>query len=358
MRQDVDKYGVGNGCINVLVGQHVPACIHTVLDCSIGAPVAFSALLSFTSAGHGTVYECAIDLGIPLVGTMVTSTESVQTPFTIELWVSVDPASIPSPLESRPLAILVGSFPRWYVGLTRVSPTDVHILFNHSDVTVMSENREKDIVDFEMIARDPEWQHIAVAVTIDASNEHLIRFICDGKVVSEMNRESTPSNIAELLSSSVSFLVGPPNVQSFPTLFQGFRTEPWFNVFGKNFEPSLLLADMCVAVCPEGAMKLADFSAPALQVSSRFGTSGATRPHPVHGGDSFHQRWTASRICCWEWRSVHGRRNHNGNKCRHSERRWKRWIEHTDHDALCVSRGKATRCSRVQGVPIQEWSTY
>ena len=141
--------------------------------------------------------------------------------------------------------------------------------FYHSDVTVISENREDSLVDFEMIARDPEWQHIAVAVTNDASNEHLIRFICDGKVVSEMNREGTLSNIAELLSSSVSFHVGPPNVQSFPTLFQGFRAEPWFNVFGKDFEPSLLLADTCVAVCPEGVMKLADFSAPALQVSSR-----------------------------------------------------------------------------------------
>ena len=82
--------------------------------------MAFPALLSFTSAGHGTEDECAIDSGFRLVGTIVTSTESVQTPFTIELWVSVDPASIPSPLESRPLAILVGSFPRWYVGLTRV----------------------------------------------------------------------------------------------------------------------------------------------------------------------------------------------------------------------------------------------
>ena len=168
MCEDVDKYSVDNGCINVLVGQHT------------------------------------VDLGFRLVGTMVTSTESVQTPFTIELWVSVDPASIPSPLESRPLAILVGSFPRWYVGLTRVSPTDVHILSYHSVVTVVAENREDSTVDFEMIARDPEWQHIAM----------------------EMNRESTPSNIAELLSSSVAFHVRPPNVQYFPALFQGFRAEP------------------------------------------------------------------------------------------------------------------------------------
>ena len=98
----------------MLVGQYVSVCINTVLDCSIGAPVAFPALFSFTSAGHGTEDECAIDLGFPLVGTMDTSTESVQAPFTIELWVSVDAASIPSPSESRLLVILVGSFPRWY----------------------------------------------------------------------------------------------------------------------------------------------------------------------------------------------------------------------------------------------------
>ena len=59
---------------------------------------------------------------------------------------------------------------------------DVHMLFYHSDVTVISENREDSIVDSEMIARDPEWQHIAVAVTFEAGNEHLIRFICDGKL--------------------------------------------------------------------------------------------------------------------------------------------------------------------------------
>ena len=138
----------------------------------------------------------------------------------------------------------------------------------------------------------------------------------------------TPSSIAELLSSSVAFHVRPPNVQSFPALFQGFRAEPWFNVSGKDlffsahvdevrvhsaalnvhnsgltmtepsrnmfcnwfweetkdgvcpvrsfftpacttssqsesaedFELSHLLADTCVAVCPEGAMRLADSS--------------------------------------------------------------------------------------------------
>ena len=48
---------------------------------------------------------------------MVRSTESVQTPFTIELWVIVDPASILSSLDSRPVAFLVVSFPRWCVGL-------------------------------------------------------------------------------------------------------------------------------------------------------------------------------------------------------------------------------------------------
>ena len=84
-------------CTNVLVGQH------TVLDCSTGAPAAFPALLSFVSAGHGTNDECAIYWGFRVVGTMVRSAESVQTPFTIELWVIVDPASILSFLESRPV---------------------------------------------------------------------------------------------------------------------------------------------------------------------------------------------------------------------------------------------------------------
>ena len=52
------------------------------------------------------------------------------------------------------------AFPCWYEGMERVSPTDVHILSYHSNVSVV-----------------PEWRHIARAVTIDLSNEHLIRFI-------------------------------------------------------------------------------------------------------------------------------------------------------------------------------------
>ena len=83
-----------------------------------------------------------------------------------------------SPHELRPLAILVGSIPRWNVGSKGISH-GMHILFYHSDVTVISENRENSIGDSEMIARDPEWRHIAVAVTFEAGNVHLIRFICD-----------------------------------------------------------------------------------------------------------------------------------------------------------------------------------
>ena len=55
-----------------------------------------------------------------------------------------------SSLESRPLAIVVGSSPRWDVGLTLAFPTDV------PDVSVVSENGEDNFVEFVMIARDPE----------------------------------------------------------------------------------------------------------------------------------------------------------------------------------------------------------
>ena len=49
-----------------------------------------------------------------------------------------------------------------------------------------------------------------------------------------MNRESTPGNIAEVLSSYVTFHVRPPNVHSFPSLIQGFRAEPWINISGHD----------------------------------------------------------------------------------------------------------------------------
>ena len=84
------------------------------------------------------------------MGAMVTSTESVLVGHC-----------------GRPLAILVGSYPRWIVSLARVSSTDLHILSCYSDV----------FMGFIMIARDPEWLCIAMGVTIDLSNEHFIRFI-------------------------------------------------------------------------------------------------------------------------------------------------------------------------------------
>ena len=71
---------------------------------------------------------------------------------------------------------ILGSSPHWDVRLAQVSSMDVHILSYHSDVSVV-ENREDNIVEFEMIALDQEWQQIAMAVTTDQSNEHFIRFI-------------------------------------------------------------------------------------------------------------------------------------------------------------------------------------
>ena len=44
------------------------------------------------------------------------------------------------------------------------------------DVSVV-ENGEGNIVEFEMIAREQEWRQFAMAVTIDLSIEHFIRFI-------------------------------------------------------------------------------------------------------------------------------------------------------------------------------------
>ena len=100
-------------------------------------------------------------------------------------------------------------------------------------VSVESENGEDNIVEFEMIAR-------AMAVTIDPRNEHLIRFIRDGKILSEMNRDSTPNNTAEVLPSSAAFHVRPPNV------FWDFCAEPWINVFGEDLFFSAHVDDMSV----------------------------------------------------------------------------------------------------------------
>ena len=73
--------------------------------------------------------------------------------------------------------------------------------------------------------------------------------------------------------------------------------------------PSRLLADSNVAVCPEGAMRLADSSFDLVHQ----GTLGqVTEAPPVHRGNRLH-------TYCWEWESEHGPRDRNGNYCRHNE---------------------------------------
>ena len=47
---------------------------------------------------------------------------------------------------------------------------------------MISENRENGTGDSEMIARDPEWRHIAVAVTFEAGNVHLIQVVCEANM--------------------------------------------------------------------------------------------------------------------------------------------------------------------------------
>ena len=68
---------------------------------STGAPVAFPALFYFICVGHSTEDGCTIDLGFPLEGTMIRGSVWMQRA---------------SPHELSPLAILVGSIPRWNVG--------------------------------------------------------------------------------------------------------------------------------------------------------------------------------------------------------------------------------------------------
>ena len=212
---------------------------------------------------------------------------------------------------SWPLAIFVESSSRWNLGFVRVSPTDVHVLSYHSDVSVVSENREDNIVEFEMIARDPEWQHIPRGATIDVSNERLIRLIWDGKVVTEIIRESIPNNIA--------FHVRLPNLQSFPALFGCFRAEPWINVYGITFSfeqtwttrarrahPwTCLLICWYIAVCDVacGLLLQQVWYIRALPI---YRTTSCPLRLPLK------QCWSTGQTCCREWGNVHGLRNHSG----------------------------------------------
>ena len=109
--------------------------------------------------------------------------------------------------------------------------------------------------------------------------------------------------------------------------------------------PSHLLTDSYVAVCPEGATRLADSSCDNASGSSRF---WYIRALSVKKQDLLLSiEVTACKHVAGSGKVYNGLRNRNGNYCRHSERLWKLMIEHTDHVARCASGGRAARCSRV-----------
>ena len=143
----------------------------------------------------------------------------LRTPFTVELWVIVAFSHL---LNHDLWRFLFGLLRAGMSELVRVSPADVDILSYHSDVSVESEKwrgQHRGIWNDRACNGCDNWPMQRTSHPIHQRQK---------KVVTEMNRDSTPSNIAEVLRSSAPFHVRPPSV------FRDFRAEPWINVSGKR----------------------------------------------------------------------------------------------------------------------------
>lgn len=233
-----DLFPRGRSCAAAPQGYFAPPCSNQLVPCSIPqgvTPDVFNALAQFTTPGQGRAAGCEVKLAFPLVAAK--RLPSLDPPFTVQLFVMVQPDDIPRGAASVPsLAILAGSFPRWYLALRRTSSSSVKVSFYHSRLTQAQNSRLDSIVDSNEVQWPVQWHHIAVVVTSADAVAPNILFFVDGALVSVASRPARASSAAEILPDKLDvFHVGPPNMLLFPSILQDGRTEPYFYTSGAQF---------------------------------------------------------------------------------------------------------------------------
>ncbi|CAE7499417.1 unnamed protein product [Symbiodinium necroappetens] len=124
------------------------------------------------------------------------------------------------------MAVLVGSFPTWYLALRRSSSGQAQLLFYHSRITLASHLSAEDSV----IASNPvnwdnsrqAWRHVSVVVTPNLASTHNVFFFVDGELASSGYRVVSLIDILEAPYIAPAhrdvFHIGPVNVKRFPEL--------------------------------------------------------------------------------------------------------------------------------------------
>jgi len=240
--EKADEHPLSRSCAPVSHGYFSPTCNNTWKACSGPEGVSdelLSAVANFTTAGHGAPDGCEITLAFPIAmpASIGNAAAAMAAPFTVELFVNISLDAIPvGSTSSSSMAVLVGSFPTWYLALRRSSSGQAQLLFYHSRITLASHLSAEDSV----IASNPvnwdnsrqAWRHVAVVVIPNLASTHNVFFYVDGELASSGYRVVSLIDILEapyiVPAHRDVFHVGPVNVKRFPELLAAGR--PYYDL--------------------------------------------------------------------------------------------------------------------------------
>eukprot|EP00930_Biecheleria_cincta_P009455 TRINITY_DN1111_c0_g1_i1.p1 TRINITY_DN1111_c0_g1~~TRINITY_DN1111_c0_g1_i1.p1 ORF type:complete len:3256 (+),score=479.82 TRINITY_DN1111_c0_g1_i1:1251-9770(+) len=234
--EQVDRAPDGRACLAVTDGYFSPTCSNVAKQCSTPAGVqeaAFKAVANFSSPGNGSESGCEVTLAFPMAMPPSASISalgaSLDPPFTAELYVNLSIADIPTSPESwSRIAILMGSFPNWYLGIGWYSSSSVQLVFYHSKITLTAQGSAGgSIIRSDPIAWGKGWRHVAVVVSAYQVSTDNIVFYVDGSVVSSGSRrvsttEMTARPHVHPYHNGV-FHVGAGNMHRFPEVLRSGR---------------------------------------------------------------------------------------------------------------------------------------
>ncbi|CAE8724571.1 unnamed protein product [Polarella glacialis] len=230
--QPADKFQWGSSCLDAINGFYSTTCSNAVTSCDLPLNVParqFKSVVRFTSPGRGSPTGCAANLTFPVAMPSSAASAPLEPPFTVELFVNILAAELPA--DGR-ASVLMGTFPRWYIGLQHFSASSAKLCFYHSRITLALKSREASLLCSDPVPWGPGWRHVAVVVSSSSSSSATVNFFVDGSLASNpvtllLSTASVPAPHVHPDQSDV-FHLGPPNMKLFQELLATDRTEPYF----------------------------------------------------------------------------------------------------------------------------------
>ena len=146
-----DVYHLEGRCEVAPVGYYAEQCGNELEACATRGvqEEALSRLTSVRSSGQGDPRGCELNLTFPLV--LLAPPAPLAPPFTVELFVKVRVEDVPDTGAAPTGAVLVGSFPVWYLSLRRSSPSHLEVVFYHASLTLSVSGRRESILKSEAV---------------------------------------------------------------------------------------------------------------------------------------------------------------------------------------------------------------